>query len=58
MDNDRQFDNPKFKEFYIKLNITHKLTSVRHLQSNEEVEVTNKTILQNLKTRLDKAKDL
>ena len=42
----------------MKFHITHKLTSVRHLQSNGEVEVTNRTILHGLKTRLNEAKGL
>ena len=30
IDNGRQFDNDKFKEFYSEFHITHKLTSVGH----------------------------
>ena len=55
---DRQFDNPKFKEFYFKLHIDHWFTSVGHSQSNSAAEVTNRTILQDLKTRLTKTKGL
>ena len=36
----------------------HKLISVGHPQSNEEVEVTNRTILHGLKIRLNEAKGL
>ena len=56
-DNDRQFNNIKFEEFCVRYHNIHKLTSVVHPQSNEEVEVTNMTILQGLKTRIDQAKD-
>ena len=56
--NDRQFDNQNFKEFCAKFYITYKLTSVGYPQSNEEVEVTNRTILYGLKTRLNEAKGL
>ena len=36
----------------MKFYITYKLTSVGHPQSNDEVEVTNQTILHDLKIRL------
>ena len=36
----------------------HKLIFVGHLQPNDEVEVTNRTILHDLKTRLNESKDL
>ncbi len=44
-DNGRQFDNAQFTEFYTKLGIDHRFTSVAHLQSNREAKVTNRTIL-------------
>ena len=56
MDNDRKFDNKKFKDFCVELYIEHRFTSMAHLQSNGEVEVKNRTILQGLKTRLTHAK--
>ena len=55
-DNGRQFDNKRFKEFYVELKINHRFTSIAHPQSNGEVEVTNKTILQGLKACLTQAK--
>ena len=55
-DNDRQFNNQNFKEFYAIFHIMHKLTSVDYPQSNGEVEVTNRTILHDLKIRLNEAK--
>ena len=57
-DNGRQFDNPKFKDFCARYHIQHRLTSVAHPQSNGEAEVTNRTILHGLKTRLNAAKGL
>ena len=57
-DNGLQFDNQNFTKFCVKFYIAHKLTSVGHPQSNDEVEVTNRTILHDLKTRLNEAKDL
>ena len=56
IDNGRQFNNTKFEEFCMKYHIIHKLIFVGHPQSNGEVEVTNRTILQGLKTRLGQAK--
>ena len=56
--NGRQFDNQNFKKFYVKFHITHKPTSVSHPQSNGEVEVTNQTILHELKIRLNEVKSL
>lgn len=55
-DNGRQLDNASFDEFYEDLQIIHSYTSVIHLQINEEAEVTNYTIMNSLKTWLDKAK--
>ncbi len=48
-DNGRQFDNIRFREFCSELGIDHRFTSVAHPQTNEETEVTNRTILQGLK---------
>ena len=57
-DNGRQFDNQDFKDFCARFHIRHRLTSVGHPQSNGEVEVTNRTLLHGLKTRLNEAKGL
>ena len=51
-------DNHDFRDFYARFQIMHRLTSVGHPQSNGEVEVTNRTILHGLKTRLNEAKGL
>ncbi|GKB39814.1 reverse transcriptase domain-containing protein [Tanacetum coccineum] len=37
------------------LNIKQQFTSLAHLQANGQIEVTNRTLLQGLKTRLGKA---
>ncbi len=55
-DNGRQFDNLCFREFCSELGIDHRFTSVAHPQTNGETEVTNRTILQGLKARLDQSK--
>ena len=49
MDNGRQFDTQKFKDFCAQYSILHKLTSVGHPQATGEAEVTNRTILHGLK---------
>lgn len=56
--NERQFDNRRFQELCSNLHIEQRFISIRHPQSNEEVEVTNRIILQGLKSKLNKAKDL
>ncbi|XP_022850056.1 uncharacterized protein LOC111372112 [Olea europaea var. sylvestris] len=55
-DNGRQFDNPQFKNFCASNGIDHRLTSVSHPQSNGLAEVTNRIILQDLRTRIGDAK--
>lgn len=57
-DNGRQFDNHGFKAFCLSYHIDHRLTSVAHPQSNRQVEVTNQTILWDLKMRLEKERGL
>ena len=47
----------RFAEFCEDLNISHNFTSVAHPQANGEAEVTNRTLLQGIKTRLEKAKE-
>ncbi|GJZ23752.1 reverse transcriptase domain-containing protein [Tanacetum coccineum] len=55
-DNGKQFANNPFREWCEELKIKQNFTSVAHPQSNGQTEVTNRTILQGLKTRLGKAK--
>ena len=54
--NVRQFDNDGFKLFYSDLAISNHFFSPGHLQANGQVKITNKTILRNLKARLEKSK--
>nr|XP_043633076.1 uncharacterized protein K02A2.6-like [Erigeron canadensis] len=55
-DNGKQFANNPFREWCEELKIRQQFTSVAHPQANGQTEVTNRTILQGLKTRLNKAK--
>ncbi|GFY91128.1 hypothetical protein Acr_07g0013240 [Actinidia rufa] len=55
-DNARQFDNDKFRLFCSDLAISHHFSSPGHPQANGQVEVTNRTILRNLKARLERLK--
>ncbi|XP_022851454.1 uncharacterized protein LOC111373186 [Olea europaea var. sylvestris] len=57
-DNGKQFDNHSFRAFCTSYHIDHRLTSVAHSQANGQAEVTNRTILWDLKTRLEKEKGL
>lgn len=55
-DNGKQFADDPFKSWCDELKIEQKFTSVYHPQANRQTEVTNRTILQGLKTRLGRAK--
>ena len=57
-DNRRQFDNSPFREFYEVLGIHNHYSSPSHLQANGQVEVTNRSLLKMIKTRLEGAKGL
>ena len=57
-DNGRQFDTPVFKKFCSGYGIANHYLSPEHPQANGQVEVTNRTILQSINTRLNKAKGL
>ncbi|KAK3028730.1 hypothetical protein RJ639_037753 [Escallonia herrerae] len=57
-DNGKQFDNPTFKTFCANLTIEQRFTSVAHPQTNGQTEVTNRTLLQRIKKKLDGAKGL
>ncbi|GFS38847.1 hypothetical protein Acr_00g0059780 [Actinidia rufa] len=52
----KQFDNDKFRLFCSNLAISHHFSSPGHPQANGQVEVTNQTILRNLKARLERSK--
>uniref|UniRef100_A0A2N9F216 Uncharacterized protein n=1 Tax=Fagus sylvatica TaxID=28930 RepID=A0A2N9F216_FAGSY len=57
-DNERQFDNGPFRELCGQLNIKNHYSSPRHPQANGQVEVTNRTLLKQIKTRLEGAKGM
>ena len=52
----KQFSNNSFREWCDELKIKQNFTSVTHPQDNGQTEVPNRTILQGLKARLEKAK--
>ena len=55
-DNGKQFDNPKFKDFYVEFGIKNYYSSPAHLQSNGQAEVTIRTLKAALKTKLEDLK--
>uniref|UniRef100_A0A2N9GIS8 Integrase catalytic domain-containing protein n=1 Tax=Fagus sylvatica TaxID=28930 RepID=A0A2N9GIS8_FAGSY len=55
-DNGKQFDNPKFRQFSEELGIHNHYSSPGHPQANGQVEVTNRSLLKLIKTRLEGAK--
>ncbi len=57
-DNGRQFDNSPFREFCEELGIRNHYSSPGHPQANGQVEVTNRSVLKMIKTRLEGAKGL
>ena len=54
----RQFDTPVFRNFCSSHEIANHYSSLEHPQANGQVEVTNRTLLHSIKTRLEKAKGL
>uniref|UniRef100_A0A2N9H4Y6 Uncharacterized protein n=1 Tax=Fagus sylvatica TaxID=28930 RepID=A0A2N9H4Y6_FAGSY len=57
-DNGKQFDNGPFRDLCAQLNIKNHYSSPRHPQANGQVEVTNRTLLKQIKTRLEGAKGM
>ena len=55
-DNGRQFDSQGFREFCSDLGIKNQFSSPGHPQANGQTEVTNRTLLKIIKTKLDEAK--
>ncbi|XP_030932161.1 uncharacterized protein LOC115957947 [Quercus lobata] len=55
-DNGRQFDSQGFREFCSSLGIKNQFSSLGHPQANGQTEVTNRTLLKIIKTKLDEAK--
>nr|XP_023880429.1 uncharacterized protein LOC111992799 [Quercus suber] len=56
LDNGQQFDSQGFREFYSGLGIKNQFSSPGHPQANGQTEVTNRTFLKIIKTKLDDAK--
>ena len=54
--NGKQFDNPKFRDFYAELGIKNYYSSPADLQSNGQAEVTIRTLKAALKTKLEDLK--
>ena len=52
-ENGKQFDNPKFRDFYTELGIRNYYLSPAHPQSNGQPEVTIRTLKAALKTKLE-----
>ena len=57
-DNRTQFDSKEFRAFCDNLGIKKNFSSVDHPQTNNQVEVVNKIIKFNLKTKLEEYKGL
>ena len=55
-DNGRQFDSQGFRDFCSGLGIKNQFSSLGHPQENGQTEVTNRTLLKIIKTKLDDAK--
>ena len=55
-DNGKQFDNPKFTDFWVELGIKNYYSSPAHPQSNGQAEVTIRTLKAALKTKLENLK--
>ncbi|XP_074323623.1 uncharacterized protein LOC141660530 [Apium graveolens] len=56
-DNGLQFIGSDFEAYLKELGIKHKKASLAHPQGNEQVEVTNRTILRGLEKRLEESKN-
>ena len=57
-DNGKQFDNNPFKDFCSQLGIKNHYSSPAHPQTNRQVEVTNRSLLEIIKIRLEGAKSV
>jgi len=55
-DNGRQFDNSLFRDFCRHFGIQNHYSSPTHPQANGQAEVTNRSLLKIIKTRLEGAK--
>lgn len=54
-DKGTQFNSNRIRKWYMDMKITQRFTSVAHQQANGQVEVTNRTIVEGIKRRLEKA---
>ena len=57
-DNGKQFNNDAFRDFCSQLGIRNHYFSPAHPQANKQVEVTNRSLLKIIKTRLKGAKGI
>ena len=57
-DNGKQFDNDSFKDFCLQLRIKNQYSLLAYPQANGQVEVTNRSLLKIIKTRLKGAKGI
>ena len=57
-DNGKRFDNDSFRDFCSQLGIKNHYSSPTHPQANRQVEVTNRSLLKIIKTRLEGAKGI
>ena len=57
-DNGKQFDNDSFRDFCSQLGIRNYYSSPAHPQANGQVEVTNRSLLKIIKTRLEGVKGI
>ena len=58
LDNRKQFNNDSFKDFYSQLGIKNHYSSPAHPQANGQIEVTNRSLLKIIKTRLKGTKSI
>jgi len=56
LDNGKHVHNPKFQKLCQDLGVKNHYSSLRHPQANSQTEVTNKSLLKIIKTRLDGAR--
>ena len=57
-DSEKQFDNNEFRDFCSQLRINNHYSSLVHPQANGQVEVTNRSLLKIIKTRLEGARGI
>ena len=55
-DNGKQFDNPKFRDFYVELKIKNYYSSPAHPQSNGQAKVIIRNLKAGLETKLEDLK--